>query len=137
MLRALPLDHDDWERALLSEVRPIVEEWRTRLGLSISIDKTERIAASAAAPKDSSFTPGDDLSSSSPATSDKAPTPDVTRTALEAVLRSTENMRVWSRPQRSSTPDDELRRRLHLAIDRMPAEELRRIALPIGYLFGN
>ena len=148
IVRALPEEHARWNEALLLRLRPVIEAWRDANSLTISIDRSMprddvEMPPIAAHASEEGTTP------SSPrrwALSDvrvAAAPEDVARTAITAAFRTAERGRSWAfvRPAGSSlaTPSDEveLRRRLHEAIDRMPPEELRKIALPVGYLFGR
>jgi len=147
VLRALPEERARWNEALLAHVRARVEEWRDSSSLDISIDK--RSVGDEGADRSSSSSPGS-VSVDGPGThpsrwllSGKHAQPPSSDTALTALTALLETRRPRDEAQRFSSvsvrtsqgPERELRNRLHMAIDRMPAEDLRRLLIPVGYLF--
>lgn len=144
VLRALPDERARWQEALLGHIRSRVEDWRAGAGLDISIDKRADADVQEAPPPDADAdVPAVPATPRWVISTQQAPRPstDEALSALTAIVRTQRLARHrWLDAKAArSTPDpraeSELRRRLHEAIDRMPVDELRRLVIPVGYLF--
>lgn len=151
VLRALPEERSRWNLILTARVRGVVEEWCAIHAIAPSIDKrfetrvegkyreiAELAGGSASRGEVARGIAAPALEGASPALSGQA----AALTALAAFVRTSTAVRggrtvirVRHGTDRSSATEDELRLRIHAAVDRMPAEELRQLVIPVGYLF--
>lgn len=146
IVKGLPEEHARWNDELLLHVRPAIERWREANGVAASIEKSEPTPSQAGSlgaptplPKTEALPAGAGPVEQRPS----GASPEATRTAITAAFRIASKSPLWSHTRTvgalgpDASEDVDLRQRLHAAIDRMPVDELRKIVLPVGYLFGR
>ncbi|MFI7679939.1 UPF0158 family protein [Actinophytocola sp. NPDC049390] len=139
ILKKFPAQLDHWHIALTNEVRAVIGDWKAanpRLQ-SLVIDRIDSEGKEESIPGPVVERPDHSFAS---------------RISLESLLRLAAGSKLWhfsnteadarghhkrEGEDRVRSTESEMRESLHAAIDRMPIDELRRIRLPIGYLYSE
>ncbi|GAA3607289.1 hypothetical protein GCM10022223_24090 [Kineosporia mesophila] len=122
VLKDAPDYMEKWYGLLRQNVALHLKEWVKASDLKDEIDIYQR-------PRTSPLPASKNLPRRNNNSRDKSAVPDSIQTLLRIASTVTSDETGHLRPR------EDLRQKLHQAIDRMPIDELRRISIPVGYLF--
>jgi hypothetical protein len=129
-LKSYPTELRRWYDYLTKHVQKTIESWLSQSELEVDIWKQNEVESP-------------QLTEGQSSTDAEALTAEAAKTNLRSWLRHGRVEGAWStRPTASRTTDvrlevksvEQLRQVLHSAIDRMPADQLRLLSIPLGYL---
>ncbi|MER6060635.1 hypothetical protein ABT167_05385 [Streptomyces sp. NPDC001792] len=128
VLRSIPEVQVEWHRSLSNRVYGEILKWKEAHERLASLEIESTKAGDAVSVVSGSFPHAERVSGDGP---ERGQAADVAH--LLALQRSSKVPSLAVGRKKDTVGD--LRLRLHLAIDRMPESELRKISIPVGYLF--